>query len=147
MSALADVLSALTAGRRPGLVVLDDAHWADSASLDVIGFLVRRLRGRAVCIALSWRTEDVPSGHPLRELVADARRSRLALVVAPERLDRAAVAELARVAGAESSADRLYDQTDGLPLFVVEYLAALGESSGGDVPKASPSSCGAASRR
>ena len=135
VSALADVLSALTAGRGPGLVVLDDAHWADSASLDVIGFLVRRLRGRAVCIALSWRTEDVPSGHPLRELVADARRSRLALVVAPERLDRAAVAELARVAGAESSADRLYDQTDGLPLFVVEYLAALGESSGGDVPE------------
>ena len=135
LSALADVLTACTAGTPPGLLVVDDAQWVDAASLEVLSFLVRRLEGRALCIVLSWRAEELPPGHPLRELLADARRSRRGLLVAPKRLGRAAVTELARAAGAVSEIDRLYAQTAGLPLFVVEYLAALGETAGGDVPE------------
>jgi tetratricopeptide (TPR) repeat protein len=132
---LADVLTACCTGMKPGLLVVDDAQWADAASLEVLGYLTRRLQGRAVCVVLAWRREDVPSGHALGELLADARRSRVGQVVAPRRLDRDAVRELARAAGAESAADRLFDQTDGLPLFVVEYLAALGGSTSDDVPE------------
>ncbi len=135
LGALADVLTACSAGSAPGLLVVDDAQWVDAASLEVLSFLVRRLEGRALCILLSWRAEELPPGHALRELLADARRSRRGLLVAPRRLGRAAVTELARAAGAVSEIDRLYAQTAGLPLFVVEYLAALGETAGGDVPE------------
>jgi DNA-binding SARP family transcriptional activator/Tfp pilus assembly protein PilF len=134
VAALADVLTFCSAGAVPSLVVVDDAQWADAASLEVLGYLVRRLRGRPLCLLLAWRSDEVSSGHALRELVADARRTKQALVVAPARLDRASVTTLARAAGAEPDADRLYAQTAGLPLFVVEYLATRGDGSPGDVP-------------
>jgi tetratricopeptide (TPR) repeat protein len=57
--------------------------------------------------------------------VAEARRAGRATVVAPARLGPEAVAELARAADLPAQAERVYTETDGLPLFVVEYLAAL----------------------
>jgi DNA-binding SARP family transcriptional activator len=135
VKALADVLTAGSTGGVAGVLVVDDAQWADAASLDVIGYLGRRLHGRPLCIVLSWRPEEVPPGHGLRKLVADGRRSELAVVVSPPRLDREAVTDLARAAGAEPAADRLYAQTAGLPLFVVEYLAARGDAVDDEVPE------------
>jgi DNA-binding SARP family transcriptional activator len=132
---VAVLLAACCAGAEPGLLVVDDAQWVDAASLEVLGYMARRLREWPICIVLAWRGDEVSSGHALRELLADARRSGIAQLVSLERLDRAAVSELARAASAESAADRLFTQTAGLPLFVVEYLADLGADGGSDVPE------------
>jgi DNA-binding SARP family transcriptional activator len=115
---LTQVLCALLAGDPIGLLLLDDLQYADPASLAVIGYLARRLGGTPVLVVVCWRPEETTADHaPLRRLAGRALRL--------PRLRRADVAELADAAGLGRHAERLYDETEGLPLFVVEYLAAL----------------------
>jgi predicted ATPase len=47
-------------------VFVDDVHWADASSIDAIGFLVRRLESRPLCVLLTWRTEERPLATPAR---------------------------------------------------------------------------------
>ncbi len=123
LDGVARVLAEATSGEAPGLLVVDDAHWADASSLEVLAFLVRRLRDRPVLVVMTWRTEETPPDHPARRILADATRDGLADVIVLERLDRDDVAELAAAAGASPElSERLYEETQGLPFFVVEYL-------------------------
>jgi len=116
------------------LLVVDDAQWIDEGSLEVLAYTVHRLGTRRVCLTLAWREEDVPPGHPLRALLGQAQRGGSAVVVALGRLQPDDVAELARAAGAAGLTSRLVDETQGLPLFVVEYLAAAAEADSGEWP-------------
>jgi DNA-binding SARP family transcriptional activator/tetratricopeptide (TPR) repeat protein len=119
------------AGDRPGVLVVDDAHWADPSSLEVLAFLARRLRERPVLLALTWRSEEAPAAHPVRRILAAALREELGASILLERLDRAAVAELAEAAGATPPlAARLYEETDGVPFFVTQYLDARPDADG-----------------
>ncbi len=109
----------------PGVLLIDDAHWIDEASLDLLTYLVRRLRGQPVCLLVTWRGEQVPTGHRLRHLLAEALRAGLAVNILLGRLSLAAVTELAEAmmpgAAAEELAvgRRFYHETVGLPFFVV----------------------------
>ncbi len=122
-------------GARPGILLLDDLHWADAASLDLLAYLVRRLHDYPVCLLLTWRAESVPPRHRGRALLAEAQRAGVATTLSLERLSRSAVIELIESAGvvpASPPADlaaRLYAETEGLPFFLVEYLAALARGS------------------
>ncbi len=119
------------AGDRPGVLVVDDAHWADPSSLEVLAFLARRLRERPVLLALTWRSEEVPAAHPVRRILAAAAQEELGASILLERLDRDAVAELAEAAGAAPPlAARLYEETDGVPFFVMQYLDARPDADG-----------------
>jgi hypothetical protein len=111
---------------------LDDLHWADESSLDLLAYLTRRLAspgGRPLLVLLAWRAEEVPSGHRLRGLLAEARRADAATCMPLGRLDRDAVSELARSEAGGSLlwhlGDRLYGETEGLPLFLSEYLETI----------------------
>ncbi len=115
---LAQVLCALLAGKPPSVLFLDDLQFADSASLAMIAYLVRRLDDRAMLVVAAWRPEEAGADHAVLRRLA-ARVLRLA------RLSRQDVIRLASAAGVERHSARLYDETEGLPLFVVEYLAAL----------------------
>jgi len=129
MEGVAAVLCAACQGPAPGVLLLDDVHAADEATLDAISYLGRRLRGRALLLVVSWRSEAVPPGHRLRRLTADLARAGTVTIVSPARLDDREVAEL--VASAHPSGEvpelqrRVYLESEGLPLFVAEYLAAL----------------------
>ena len=130
LAGVARVLVEATGGERPGLLVVDDVHWADAASLEVLAFLVRRLADRPVLVLATWRTEETPADHPARRILADATRDGLGVVVVPERLDRDGVAELAAAADASAElSERLFEETQGLPFFVVEYLDSQPESA------------------
>jgi len=108
----------------PGILFVDDLQWADEASLDLLSYLVRRLRGRPLTVLIAWREELVPEDHRLRALVSEARET--ATYVRLSRLDEAAVGELASRSGAPPElGERLYRETEGLPLFLAEYLAAI----------------------
>ncbi len=125
LDALARVLLEATVGDRPAVAVVDDAHWADHASLEALAYLVRRLRGRPMHILLTWRPEELDAAHPARRILAQASREGLGSRIVLERLDLDGVARLAAAVGAsEEDARRLYDETQGVPLFVVEYLDA-----------------------
>ncbi len=121
------VLLAVCGDTPPGILFLDDLQWADEASLDLLAYLVRRLRGRPLLVLATWRGEEVPVGHRLRRLAREAQRTGSATILTLERLDRAAVAELSRSVTGEHDGlhQRLYDETEGLPLFLTEYLAAI----------------------
>jgi DNA-binding SARP family transcriptional activator/predicted ATPase len=140
LEAVAAVLGAASEGPAPGLVFVDDVHAADEATLDVLGYLGRRLRGRALLLAIGWRSEGVPPGHRLRGLATELSRAGTATVVALGRLDRTEVAELVRAVRPREEPEleqRVYLESEGLPLFVAEYLAALSagsEPSGATVP-------------
>jgi DNA-binding SARP family transcriptional activator len=128
------VLLAILDGPPPGVLFLDDLHWADDASLSLLTYLVRRLDDKPLYVLLTWRAEEVPEGHRLRELLAEARRSGVATSLTLERLSSASVEELVGHAGAGALGSRLSDETEGLPLFLTEYLAAVekGELDAGD---------------
>jgi DNA-binding CsgD family transcriptional regulator/tetratricopeptide (TPR) repeat protein len=107
--------------RTPTLVVLEDMHWADEATLDLLKFLGRRVHRTRSMIAVSYRDDEVGPRHPLRAVIGDLpRASAHRMFVAP--LSESAVAQLARHAG--RPAEGLYSVTGGNPLFVTEVLAA-----------------------
>jgi predicted ATPase len=127
---LRQVLLAASEGTLSGVLYFDDVHWADGATLDLLTYLVRRLRERPVCLLLTWRSEQLSGIPRLRHLLAEAQRPGSAIVISLARLDPGTVGELARAATAGATlpaglADRLYRETEGLPFFLVEYLAAL----------------------
>jgi DNA-binding SARP family transcriptional activator len=129
-----DVISAVCVGPDPGVVFLDDVHAADEATVDAISYLGRRLEGRPLLLVVSWRSEALPPGHRLRRLAADLVREGRATIVTPTRLNEDEVGTLVKAAlpggAVPDLARRVYVESEGLPLFVAEYLAALG--AGGD---------------
>ena len=112
----------------PTIVVLEDVHWADEASLDVLRILGRRLESLPALIIASYRDDELARAHPLRivlgELATAPRIGRLDLVP----LSRGAVAKLAEPYGVD--AEELHRKTAGNPFYVTEALAA-GE---GEIP-------------
>ncbi|HEX4521584.1 MAG TPA: AAA family ATPase [Gaiellaceae bacterium] len=120
---------AAVAGKKPAVLLVDDLHWADPPSLEALAYLARRLRGSPVLLAVTWRPEETPPGHPARRVLADAAREGLGRTIAPGRLDAAEVAALAGAAGAgDELATRLFEETQGIPFFVVEYLDVLADA-------------------
>ena len=130
-AAIGDVLNHVCQGPGPGVVFLDDVHWADEASLDLLAYLVRRLRGRPLCIIVTWRTELVEPGHPLRLMLAEGERAGYATSLGLSRLGPDDVTELVQAAAStglvlpDDAHRRLHRETEGLPFFLVEYLATL----------------------
>ena len=55
----------------PSVVVIEDAHWADDATLDLIKFLGRRLARLGVMLMVSYRDDEVNDKHPLRSVIGD----------------------------------------------------------------------------
>ena len=120
-----EVASALLrAGRRrpSTVVVLEDLHWADEATLDVAAALARRIAGRRLLVVATYRDDELERTHPLRvvlgELAARAGRARWR----PAAVGRRRSAELAAPAGVDAA--ELHRQTSGNPFFVTEVLAA-----------------------
>lgn len=129
--AVAEVLLALTRNRMPGVLFFDDAQWLDDASLELLAFLIRRLRHARFCLLLTWRGEEIQAAHPLRRLYADAQREQRAVLISLTRLEREPVQELVLAAAARGVpvnavlAEQLYQESEGLPFFLVEYLKCL----------------------
>src|SRR5512135_1042538 len=116
-------LDELARHRRGQAVVVEDAHWADEATLDLLVFLGRRLDRLRTLLIVTYRDDEVGLDHPLRAALGGLPPDRVQHL-APAPLSAAAVAELARRAG--RPVDRLHAMTGGNPLLVTEMLAAGG---------------------
>jgi DNA-binding CsgD family transcriptional regulator len=112
----------------PTVLVLEDAHWADEATLDVLRLLCRRIDTVSALVVVTYRDDELDRAHPLRPLLGElpARGTVRRLKLRP--LSEVAVRELAQ--GHPVDAAELYRKTEGNPFFVVEALAA----PGGGVP-------------
>jgi predicted ATPase len=122
--AIGSVLAATLEGESPGALALDDLQWADEASVDLISFLAHRVPQRRFLLLLAWRSEEVGPGHRLPSLMTDLRRDGIGIDIRLERLDAAGVRSLAAAGGVDDPelARRLFEETEGLPFFIVEYL-------------------------
>jgi DNA-binding CsgD family transcriptional regulator/tetratricopeptide (TPR) repeat protein len=113
------VLAELQAARTPTLVVFEDVHWADDATLDLLKFLGRRIDRAACLLVVTYRDDEVTTGHPLRRLLGDLPGERVTHVDVP-RLTPDAVELLAR--RALRSPEGVYAATNGNAFFVTEML-------------------------
>ncbi|MCJ7711456.1 MAG: AAA family ATPase, partial [Chloroflexi bacterium] len=127
LEALAGVIAALVAGPVPGLVWLDDVGWADASTIELLGYITHRLRGGPVALLVTARSEDLSAGTRDR-IFGTADRDGRVVRVQPGRLGRSDVAALAAASlGGRAEAERvdsLFDRSEGLPLYVIEALAA-----------------------
>ncbi len=118
------LIEELAAGA-PAIVVLEDIHWADEATLDVVGITGRRLESVPALVLATYRDEELDAKHPLRLVLGDLATVSFVERARLEPLSPGAVAQLARPYGVDP--DQLYRVTGGNPFFVTETLAAGNE--------------------
>lgn len=109
------------AAQSPTLLVIEDVHWADAATLDLIRYVGRRIEGAPVLMILTLRDEDTEQAALFRQTVADfgpERMTRIALT----RLSREAVGEWLKAS--DRSPEEVYAATGGNPFFVSQVLAS-----------------------
>ncbi|MFN8540471.1 MAG: LuxR C-terminal-related transcriptional regulator [Thermomicrobiales bacterium] len=118
-------LGALAAGSAPTLIVFEDVHWADEATLDLLRFLGRRIATTRAFLLATYRDDEVGPTHPLRIVLGDLATAASVHRRSLSPLSAQAVRTLAE--GSDLDPDELYRQTAGNPFFVTEVLAGGGQ--------------------
>ena len=113
----------------PSVLVVDDLHWADQGTIDLLRFLLRRIRITSSLVVGALRDDEIGATHPLRSLLGDVARSPDADVDDAAPLSVDAVAAL--VEDRPVDPDWLHRLTGGNPFFVVEML----DHDGGEIPR------------
>lgn len=116
------VLERLGESTAPDVVVIEDAHWADDASLDLLRFLGRRLEALPRLMIVTYRNDEVGPSHPLRVVMGDLSTCSWLRRMNLPRLSAQAVEKLA--ADSALDATELHQRTGGNPFFVSEVLGA-----------------------
>jgi predicted ATPase len=115
------------AERGPLLLVVEDLHWADQSTRDLLGFLVRNLRG-GVALVLTYRSDELHRPHPLRPFLGELDRSGRTERLELGRLDRRDLAGLLAGILDEPAPPALLGEilarSEGNPFFAEELLAA-----------------------
>ena len=129
---LADLLVAIDPGT-PVLIILEDLHWADELSLDVLGHLAGRLATRPMLVAGAYRSDELYPRLPMRDLRARLLSQRLTEEIRLPRLGLAQTAAmtsalLGRPAPAQM-VQAIHERSDGIPLHIEELLAAVDEDT------------------
>ena len=124
---------------RPNLFVIEDAHWADNATLDLLKCVGRRVSFLKTLVLISYRSDEITRDHPLSQAIGDFPHSRLTrLPLSP--ISKQGVELLATAAG--TNANGLHEATSGNPFYVTEFLAnQLADNS--DVPASIQDAVGA----
>ena len=119
----------------PVILVIEDAHWADRSSRDLLAFLVRNQRALGhVLIVVSYRSDELHRTHPLRPLIAELTRIDWVERMDLPRLTRREAGELTgRILGrapGPAYVDRRYRRTEGNPFFLETLLDCSGDGTG-----------------
>ncbi|SDQ92199.1 regulatory protein, luxR family [Thermostaphylospora chromogena] len=122
-------LLAELSARQPVLFILEDFHWADRSSRDLLVFLTRMLQSERVCLVSTYRTDDLHRRHPLRPLLAELRRLPAVTAVelrplAPEDLADHLAHLLGTTAVGNELIAAIVERAEGNPFYAEELLAA-----------------------
>jgi class 3 adenylate cyclase len=121
-------LLGIPAADRTLLLVIEDVHWADDSSRELLDHLARRLAGMRALAVVTYRSDELHRRHPFVPTLRAWRRSGLAQMIDLDPLPQAGIAEmLASITGSDQVepelVDLLYERTEGNPFFVEEMLS------------------------
>ena len=111
------------------VLVVEDTHWADQATLDVLRVLGRRIDATPSLVLATYRDDEVDADHPLRAVLGELTSAPGVARMAVPPLSLQAVRALSEPVGADAEA--IFERTRGNPFYVTEILAA----GGGEVPE------------
>jgi DNA-binding CsgD family transcriptional regulator len=107
----------------PVVFVIEDVHWADDATLDLVTFLGRRIGSASTLLVLTYRSDEIGAAHPLRSVLAEIAEN----VRTRRQLVSLSVEAVGQIAAANPlDAGVLHRRTGGNPFFVTECIAAGG---------------------
>ena len=116
------VLLERLAERRPLVLIIEDAHWADRSTRDLVIFLLRNLRHTAVLVIITFRSDELHRNHPMRPVIAELERIEGVVRMDLPRLTRAeTAAQLTGILGHVPEprvVDMVYERSSGIPLLV-----------------------------
>ena len=125
------------AAERAGILVLEDLHWADGSTRDLIRFLVRNLRDERLLIIGTYRSDDLHRRHPLVPLLSELERSDRVERLELRRFGRDELRDqLEGITGTSPTdvdVDAFLERSDGIPFYVEELLAG-GRDAGSAMP-------------
>jgi DNA-binding CsgD family transcriptional regulator/tetratricopeptide (TPR) repeat protein len=111
----------------PAVVVLEDVHWIDRSTQDMLGFLVRGLQQTAILLILTFRPDELSPEHELRPLLAELQRGprTVRVELSPFSRDETSAQIEAIVGDVPEAAlvDRVHARSDGNPFFTEELVA------------------------
>jgi DNA-binding CsgD family transcriptional regulator len=113
----------------PTVLVVEDVHWADEATLDILRIVGRRIDRAAGLVIVTYRDDELDRTHAVRSLLGSFATADAVTRIQLERLSRDAVTELAD--DTDVDAERLHRTTSGNPFFVVQVL----EGGGREIPQ------------
>jgi DNA-binding CsgD family transcriptional regulator len=117
----ASLLRKLSESSKPIVIVFEDIHWADEATLDLVKFLTRRINRQKCLFILTFRDDQLHFAHPLKAMFAELPPENFSKIQV-KGFSREAVNRLAVQKG-YASGDKLYALTGGNPFYVLEILA------------------------
>ncbi|NUU07481.1 helix-turn-helix transcriptional regulator [Leifsonia sp. C5G2] len=136
---LVTVLLERVSAERPVILAIEDLHWADRSTLELLRFIVRMAESGRLLVLLTYRSDEVPRGHVLRSWLPELERTRRVTRWELSRLGDDQVAELVeellgRVPD-DGSLERVTELSEGVPFFVEELVGIDGLRSGDDLPE------------
>jgi DNA-binding CsgD family transcriptional regulator/tetratricopeptide (TPR) repeat protein len=130
--AVAEVLENVAAAR-PLVLVIEDLHWVDPQSLGLLRFLTRVVEDSRLLIVLTFRSDEIGRGSPLRAWLPELDRKRRVTRIELARHDRRQVREMATAIldgpPDEEELTQVFQRTDGVPFFVEELVCCSGVRS------------------
>ncbi|GAA0580928.1 AAA family ATPase [Kribbella sandramycini] len=134
------VLGAFTAlsASEPLVVIVEDAHWADDSTRDLIGFLITRLTSQRLALIVSYRSDDLHRRHPLRRPIAEWSRNprvrRVNVLPLDAAESRSLLDSLVTEPLSETEVRRILERAGGNAFFTEELVAAASMGDGDAVP-------------
>lgn len=116
------LIGGLARGNHPTVLVIEDAHWADDGTLDLLRFLGRRLDRVHALVAVTYRDDELGHGHPLRIVMGDLATAGAVVRLPVPALSEQGVRRLAE--GTDVDVAQLHRITGGNPFYIRELLAS-----------------------
>ncbi len=132
--AVAELIAARAHSAPPVVLVLDDAHWCDSASAELLHYVLRLNRHRPLLTVIAYRAGEIDDNVAMAKLLRGLREEGRASEIELKALSREDVRRLVQSVSPAVDAERIYAESGGNPLFALE-LARAAPHFGDDVPR------------
>ena len=127
--ACTQIVALLLKSDAPGILFIENVHYADDATLELLAYIVKRLEQKPLFVLVTLRSEQVNGRPGLKVLL---RSSDMSTVISLPRLTKEEALELIAMSATDVGSNlsqTLYEETQGIPLFLVECLADLDENT------------------